>query len=79
MHRNIYDERQNPKMVDESEQRFEDISKYFLKYVFCTLHDFLSWSSLQGSKSQLEEVWEEEDGFDKDQFNPRTFFKLHGK
>ncbi|XP_028417212.1 nucleobindin-2-like [Dendronephthya gigantea] len=32
-----------------------------------------------GSKQQLEEVWEEEDGFDKDQFNPRTFFKMHDK
>ena len=27
----------------------------------------------------MEEVWEEEDGMDKDQFNPKTFFSLHGK
>ena len=31
-----------------------------------------------GSRPQLE-VWEEEDEFDKDRFNPRTFFKLHEK
>ncbi|XP_062513395.1 nucleobindin-2-like [Corticium candelabrum] len=31
-----------------------------------------------GSKSQFEEVWEEEDGLDKEDFDPRTFFQLHG-
>ena len=31
-----------------------------------------------GSKQQMEEVWEEEDGLEKDQFDPRTFFHLHG-
>lgn len=29
-----------------------------------------------GNKQQLEEVWEAE-GFDKDTFNPKTFFKMH--
>ena len=31
----------------------------------------------QGSKDQLEEVWEEEDGLDRDDFDPKTFFHLH--
>jgi len=30
-----------------------------------------------GSKDQLEEVWEESDGLNKDDFDPRTFFFLH--
>ena len=32
----------------------------------------------QGSKAQLEEVWEETDGLPKEEFDPKTFFKLHG-
>ncbi len=34
---------------------------------------------LQGSRDQLQEVWEESDGLRKDDFDPRTFFMLHGK
>lgn len=34
---------------------------------------------VQGSKAQLEQVWEETDGLDANDFEPRTFFKLHGK
>ncbi|XP_078271076.1 nucleobindin-2a isoform X3 [Rhinoraja longicauda] len=30
-----------------------------------------------GSKDQLKEVWEETDGLDPEDFDPRTFFKLH--
>ncbi|KAK3700597.1 hypothetical protein QZH41_010512 [Actinostola sp. cb2023] len=30
-----------------------------------------------GSKAQLEQVWEESDGLDKNDFEPKTFFKLH--
>lgn len=30
-----------------------------------------------GSKDQLEEVWEETDHMDKEDFNPKTFFKMH--
>lgn len=40
------------------------------------------WSSLlclQGSQNQLKEVWEEADGLDPDDFDPKTFFKLHGR
>lgn len=28
---------------------------------------------------QLREVWEETDGLDPQEFNPKTFFKLHGQ
>ncbi|CAF90312.1 unnamed protein product, partial [Tetraodon nigroviridis] len=31
-----------------------------------------------GSEDQLKEVWEETDGLDPDDFDPKTFFKLHG-
>ena len=34
--------------------------------------------ALQGGKQQLEEVWEENDGMDKDDFDPKTFFHMHG-
>ncbi|XP_008336536.2 nucleobindin-2-like [Cynoglossus semilaevis] len=30
-----------------------------------------------GSVAQLREVWEETDGLDPQEFNPKTFFKLH--
>lgn len=33
----------------------------------------------QGSVAQLREVWEETDGLDPQEFNPKTFFKLHGQ
>lgn len=33
---------------------------------------------LQGSQNQLKEVWEEADGLDPEDFDPKTFFKLHG-
>lgn len=35
--------------------------------------------SAQGSVAQLREVWEETDGLDPQEFNPKTFFKLHGE
>ncbi|XP_054476234.1 nucleobindin-2b [Anoplopoma fimbria] len=30
-----------------------------------------------GSEDQLKEVWQESDGLDPDNFNPKTFFKIH--
>ena len=36
-------------------------------------------SNTQGSVAQLREVWEETDGLDPQEFNPKTFFKLHGE
>ncbi|UYV76249.1 NUCB2, partial [Cordylochernes scorpioides] len=32
-----------------------------------------------GSKPQLEQVWEEQDHMPKEEFNPKTFFSLHGE
>lgn len=32
-----------------------------------------------GNKAQLEEVWEKQDHLDKQDFDPRQFFMLHGK
>lgn len=32
-----------------------------------------------GSKDQLQEVWKEQDHMDVENFDPRTFFLLHGK
>ena len=33
---------------------------------------------VQGSRDQLEEVWEENDGMDREDFDPKTFFYMHG-
>jgi len=33
---------------------------------------------LQGSKAQLEEVWEKGDEMDPEDFDPKTFFSMHG-
>uniref|UniRef100_A0A8C5CMD8 Nucleobindin 1 n=1 Tax=Gadus morhua TaxID=8049 RepID=A0A8C5CMD8_GADMO len=35
--------------------------------------------NVPGSVAQLREVWQETDGLDPHEFNPKTFFKLHGK
>lgn len=43
------------------------------------LHVFPLPFCLQGSVAQLREVWEETDGLDPQEFNPKTFFKLHGE
>ena len=32
-----------------------------------------------GHKAELEEVWEKNDGLDKEDFDMRTFFNLHDK
>lgn len=32
-----------------------------------------------GSKDQLEEVWEEQDQLKGEQFDPKTFFSMHGR
>ena len=31
------------------------------------------------SKEQLEDVWEEDDGMAKEEFNPAVFFHMHGE
>uniref|UniRef100_A0AAQ4QYU7 Uncharacterized protein n=1 Tax=Gasterosteus aculeatus aculeatus TaxID=481459 RepID=A0AAQ4QYU7_GASAC len=32
----------------------------------------------KGSEDQLKEVWQESDGLDLDNFDPKTFLKIHG-
>ena len=32
-----------------------------------------------GSKEQLEQVWEEDDGMAREEFNAKTFFHMHGE
>ena len=34
---------------------------------------------VQGGEEQLKKVWEESDGLNKKDFDPRTFFYLHGR
>lgn len=49
----------------------------FVVVVVCCTNYFASM--LQGSQNQLKEVWEEADGLDPEDFDPKTFFNLHGK
>ncbi|OQV22469.1 Nucleobindin-2 [Hypsibius exemplaris] len=65
--------REKLKSMDErsrlaEEQRFKEQEKQHKEHP--KLHH-------PGSKAQLEEVWEETDGLPKEEFNPKTFFKLH--
>lgn len=58
--------------------------KLYCKAKAVKLHLIIFWivffvTNLQGSKDQLKEVWEEADGLDPNEFDPKTFFKLHGK
>ena len=34
---------------------------------------------VKGAEAQLKEVWEDSDGLNKKDFDPRTFFYLHGE
>ena len=34
---------------------------------------------MKGSQDQLEEVWEQDDGLKGEDFEGKTFFKLHGR
>ncbi|XP_055335346.1 nucleobindin-2-like [Paramacrobiotus metropolitanus] len=52
----------------EEERKFEDMKKKHKEHP--AVHH-------PGSKAQLEEVWEESDGLPKEEFEPKTFFKLH--
>ncbi|KAM4651573.1 nucleobindin-1 [Discoglossus pictus] len=52
----------------EEEARFEEMKKK---------HKEHPKVNVPGSKDQLKEVWEETDGLDPNEFNPKTFFNLH--
>merc|ERR1719309_164555 len=58
---NEEDRKKEQQRLDQMEKKHEDHEK---------IHH-------PGSKDQLEEVWEEADGLDKDDFDPKTFFNLH--
>lgn len=52
----------------EEEARFEEMKKK---------HKEHPKINAPGSRDQLTEVWQETDGLDPNEFNPKTFFKLH--
>jgi len=65
--------REKMKQMDET-KRAEEQKKYESMQAKHKDHKKINHP---GSKDQLEEVWEEEDGMDKEDFNPKTFFKMH--
>uniref|UniRef100_A0A2K6GA17 NUCB1-like N-terminal domain-containing protein n=1 Tax=Propithecus coquereli TaxID=379532 RepID=A0A2K6GA17_PROCO len=58
----------NEERRKEEEFKFEEMKKK---------HENYPKVNHPGSKDQLKEVWEETDGLDPDDFDPKTFFKLH--
>uniref|UniRef100_A0A3Q3XEC8 EF-hand domain-containing protein n=1 Tax=Mola mola TaxID=94237 RepID=A0A3Q3XEC8_MOLML len=52
----------------KEEQRYEELKKKHAEHPKV---------NHPGSEDQLKEVWKETDGLDPDDFNPKTFFKLH--
>uniref|UniRef100_A0A673TQ15 EF-hand domain-containing protein n=1 Tax=Suricata suricatta TaxID=37032 RepID=A0A673TQ15_SURSU len=58
----------NEEKRKEEESKFEEMKKK---------HDNHPKVNHPGSKDQLKEVWEETDGLDPNDFDPKTFFKLH--
>ena len=67
--------RQKLKEMNEK-QRLEAENKYQQQQEEMKRHEKLKHPA---SKEQLEDVWENEDGFNKDAFNAKTFFHLHGE
>ncbi|KAK1335912.1 hypothetical protein QTO34_003711 [Cnephaeus nilssonii] len=58
----------NEEKRKEEESKFEEMKKK---------HENHPKVNHPGSKDQLKEVWEEADGLDPNDFDPKTFFKLH--
>lgn len=50
-----------------------------MSHLYLTGDEHLLFFAVQGSQNQFKEVWEEADGLDPEDFDPKTFFKLHGK
>nr|XP_057932236.1 nucleobindin-2-like [Doryrhamphus excisus] len=68
-----HERREKLKMMNEEErkkeeQHFNDMKKKHADHVKV---------NHPGSEDQLKEVWQEADGLDPDDFNPKTFFKMH--
>ncbi|XP_056398177.1 nucleobindin-1-like isoform X1 [Hyla sarda] len=68
-----HERREYLKSLDEDKRRKEEAHYEEMK----KKHREHPKVNVPGSKDQLKEVWEETDGLDPNDFNPKTFFKLH--
>ncbi|XP_069462180.1 nucleobindin-1 [Ambystoma mexicanum] len=68
-----HERREYLKSLDEDKRRQEEARFEELK----KKHNEHPKINVPGSRDQLKEVWEETDGLDPNEFNPKTFFKLH--
>ncbi|XP_071988335.1 nucleobindin-2-like, partial [Engystomops pustulosus] len=68
-----HERREHLKSLDEEAQKQEEAKYQEMK----RKHKEHPKINHPGSKDQLKEVWEETDGLDASDFDPKTFFKLH--
>ncbi|XP_074873856.1 nucleobindin-1 [Carettochelys insculpta] len=68
-----HERREYLKSLDEEKRRAEEARFQELRQK----HKEHPKVNIPGSRDQLKEVWEETDGLDPNEFNPKTFFKLH--
>ncbi|XP_064416562.1 nucleobindin-1 [Latimeria chalumnae] len=68
-----HERREYLKTLDEEKRKEEEAHYEELK----KKHREHPKVNVPGSQDQLKEVWEETDGLDPEEFNPKTFFKLH--
>uniref|UniRef100_A0A8D0CA19 Nucleobindin 2 n=2 Tax=Salvator merianae TaxID=96440 RepID=A0A8D0CA19_SALMN len=68
-----HERREYLKTLDEEKRRLEESKYEEMK----KKHGDHPKVNHPGSKDQLKEVWEEADGLDPNDFDPKTFFKLH--
>ncbi|TFJ96365.1 50S ribosomal protein L2 [Platysternon megacephalum] len=68
-----HERREYLKSLDEEKRRAEEARFQELRQK----HKEHPKINVPGSRDQLKEVWEETDGLDPSEFNPKTFFKLH--
>ncbi|KAM5131767.1 nucleobindin-1 [Mantella aurantiaca] len=68
-----HERREYLKSLDEDKRKMEEAHYEDMK----KKHREHPKVNVPGSKDQLKEVWEETDGLDPNDFNPKTFFNLH--
>lgn len=68
-----HERREYLKTLNEEKRKEEEIKFQEMK----KKHENHPKVNHPGSKDQLKEVWEESDGLDPNDFDPKTFFKLH--
>ncbi|XP_075046670.1 nucleobindin-2-like [Mixophyes fleayi] len=68
-----HERREYLKSLDEDKRKMEEDHYEEMK----KKHKEHPKINVPGSKDQLKEVWEETDGLDPNDFNPKTFFNLH--